>query len=324
MERIKGRHLLVLALTLFSLIGLAAAQNFPVKPMRIIVPSTPAGGTDLIARVVGQQLSEIFGQPVVIDNRPGANNNLGTELASKSPADGYTTIVVTASVATSPSLFPKLGYDPIKDFAPITQLASQHYVLVAPLSKPYRSVKDFLAWAKTIDKGVTYATGGVGQMGHLGMELLMSLGRFRGTHVPFKGDNPAIVAVMGGDVDIFMSSMPAGLPHIRSGKVRALAISSPKRSVLTPDLPTIAESGFPGFEVDGWKGFLAPAGTPASVIGRIHDAVVKMFSDQAVRERVIRSGQVPVESSPAEFRKYLKDEVDKWSMTIRKSGIRTD
>lgn len=316
--------IVVLSGSCSAIAGAAMAQTYPNKAIRIIVPSTASGGTDFIARVVGQKLADAVGQPVIIDNRPGAGNNLGTELAAKAPPDGYTLIVVTTSFATSPSLFPKLGYDPIKDFTPISQLASQHYVLVTPLSRPVKTVKDFVAWAKSAKAGVTYASGGSGQVGHLGFELLKSVAGFSGVHVPFNGDNPAIIAIMAGDVDVFLSSMPAGLAHVRSGKVRALAVSSLQRSPLTPDLPTIAESGFPGYEVDGWKGFLAPAGTPRAVVARVYDEVSRLLKLPDVRERVVANGQVPVGTTPEEFAAYVKAEIAKWTTTIKQSGTRAD
>jgi tripartite-type tricarboxylate transporter receptor subunit TctC len=308
-----------------AIAGAADAQTYPNKPIRIIVPAAPSGGTDFAARVVGLKLADMVGQPVIMDNRPGANNNLGTELAAKAPPDGYTLIVVTGSIATAPSLFSRLGYDPIRDFAPITQLASQYSVLVVPLSRPVKTVKEFVAWAKSAKSGITYASGGTGQMGHLGFELLRSQAGFSAVHVPFKGDNPAMIATIAGDVDVIFTSMNVGVPHIRSGKVRGLAISSPERSPLVPELPTIAESGFPGFEVDGWKGLLAPARTPHAVVARLHDEVSRLLKMPDVKERMISSGQIPVSStSPESFAAYLKAEVAKWAITIKQLGLRGD
>ena len=308
-----------------AIAGAADAQTYPTKPIRIIIPATPSGGTDFTARVVGLKLADMVGQSVIMDNRPGANNNLGTELAAKSPPDGYTLIVVTGSVATAPSLFPKLGYDPIRDFAPITQLASQYYVLIVPLSRPIKTVKELVAWAKSAKSGVTYASGGSGQMGHLGFELLRAQAGFGAVHVPFKGDNPAIIATMAGDVDVILTSVPVGVPHVRSGKVRGLAISSLDRSPAVPDLPTIAESGFPGFEVDGWKGLLAPARTPRAVVAKLHDEVSRLLKMPDVRDRMIAGGQVPVSSTtPENFAAFVKAEVAKWAITIKQAGIRGD
>jgi tripartite-type tricarboxylate transporter receptor subunit TctC len=308
-----------------AIAGAADAETYPSKPIRIIVPAAPGGGTDFAARIVGLKLADMVGQPVIMDTRPGANNNLGTELAAKAPPDGYTLIVVTGSVATAPSLFSRLGYDPVRDFAPITQLASQYSVLVVPLSRPVKTVKEFVAWAKSSKSGITYASGGSGQTGHLGFELLRSQGGFSAVHVPFKGDNPAIIATIAGDVDVIFTSMNVGVPHVRSGKVRGLAISSLDRSPLVPELPTIAESGFPGFEIDGWKGLLAPARTPRAVVARLHDEVSRLLKMPDVRERMIASGQIPVSSAtPESFAAYVKAEVAKWAITIKQAGIKGD
>jgi tripartite-type tricarboxylate transporter receptor subunit TctC len=227
-------------------IAAAGAQNFPAKPVRIVVGLAPGGGTDIVARHVGQKLSPAIGQQVVIDNRPGASGNIAAELVARSPADGYTLIVVTASHAVNPSLYKKLSYDPIKDFSPITQLTSQPYIFVVHPSLPVKNVKEYIALSKTRKGGLTYASSGSGLLGHLGMELLKTMGKFEGTHIPYKGANPALVDTISGQVEAFFPTIISGLPQVKAKKVRAIAVTTVQRSPLLPDVPTVAEQGFAG------------------------------------------------------------------------------
>ncbi|MBI4192498.1 MAG: tripartite tricarboxylate transporter substrate binding protein, partial [Betaproteobacteria bacterium] len=253
----------VIPIALFALIaGDAAAQAYPNKPIRIIVPGSAGGGSDQVARIVAQYLASAVGQQVIVDNRGGGGGTIGTELAAKASPDGYTLVLPTLSHATNSSLYRKPSFDPIKDFASITQVTAQHYILVVHPSVPAKTVKEFIAVAKSKQGGITYASSGSGEAGHIGMELLKTLAGFDAVHVPYKGTAPSMVDTLSGQVDVTLVSTPGGLPHVKAGRLRALAVSSLKRSALLPDVPTVAETGFPGYEVNGWKGLLAPAGTP--------------------------------------------------------------
>ena len=298
----------------------ASAQKYPSKSIRIVLPVTPGGGTDIIARLVGQKLSGVVNQQVVIDNRGGAGGNIAAEIVAKSPPDGYTLIVVTASHATNPFLYKKMNYDPVKDFAPVTQLTSQPYIFIVHPSVPVKSVKEFIALSKKRKGGLSYASSGAGLLGHLGMELLKTLGQFEGQHIPYKGAGPAMTDVLGGQVEAFFPTMISGLPHVKNGKVRAIGITSAKRSTLLPDVPTIAEQGFPGYEVSGWYGFLAPTGTPKEVIDLLNHEVVKILALPDVKERMAGDGADPVGNTSAEFNAYILSEMKKWQKVIKDAG----
>ncbi|MGH8617512.1 MAG: tripartite tricarboxylate transporter substrate binding protein [Burkholderiales bacterium] len=305
-------------------VSVAFAQAFPAKPVRIMVGLAPGGGTDIISRMVGQKLGVAINQQVVIDNRPGAGGNIAAELVAKAPPDGYTLIVVTASHAVNPSLYKKLGYDPIKDFTPITQLTSQPYLFVVHPSVPVRNVKDYIALSKTRKGGLTYASSGSGLLGHLGMELLMSQGHFPGIHVPYKGAGPALLDTMAGQVDAFFPTIISGLPYAKSGKVRAIGITSTKRSTLLPDVATVAEQGFPNYEVSGWYGMLAPAGLSREVLAVLYGETAKVLRQQDTRDRMAGDGAEPVGNSPEEFGAYLQSETVKWAKVVKLSGATSE
>ncbi len=302
----------------------AAAQNYPAKPIRILVGLAPGGGTDIITRMVGQKLGTAINQQVVVDNRAGAAGNIAAELVAKAPPDGYTLIVVTASHAVNPSLYKKLGYDPIKDFTPITQLTSQPYLFVVHPSVPVRNVKDYIALSKTRKGGLTYASSGSGLLGHLGMELLMSQGNFKGIHVPYKGAGPALLDTMAGQVDAFFPTIISGLPYAKSGKVRAIGITSTKRSKLLPDVATVAEQGFPGYEVSGWYGMLAPAGLPKEVLAVLYGETAKVLKMQDIKDRMAGDGAEPVGNTPEEFGAYIQSEMVKWAKVVKQSGATSE
>ena len=303
---------------------LAVGQGYPNKAIRFVLPVTPGGGTDIIARLVGQKLSAQIGQQIIIDNRGGAGGNIAAELVAKAAPDGYTLIVVTASHATNVSLYRRLNYDPVKDFAPITQLTSQPYIFVVNPSVPVKTVKEFIAIAKSRKGGVTYASSGSGLLGHLGMELLKTLGGFEGVHVPYKGAGPAMIDTIAGQVDAFFPTMISGLPHVKDGKVRAIAVTTLRRSSLLPSVPTIAEQGFPGYEVNGWYGLLAPAGTPKEIIATLYSEVTKVLKLPEVKERMAGDGADPVGNTPEQFASYIQSEIGKWSKVIRQSGAKAD
>ena len=300
--------------------GVAPAQSYPSKPIRMIVASAPGGGTDLAARVVAQKLAVALGQPVIIDNRAGAAGNIAADIAAKSQPDGYTLIMVSASHAINATLYRKLPYDTLKDFAPVSQVTGSAYVFAVNPSLPVQSFTEFITLAKARKGKLSYASSGNGQAGHLAMELLKTLAGFEALHVPYKGGGPAMLNLIAGQVDAFISSPPAAVPQVKAGKVRALAVTSLKRSDLLPDVPTIAESGFPQYEVNGWNGLLAPAGTPAVIVNRLQSEVAAALKQPDVRERMASNGLDAVGSTPAQYSALIQAEIGKWAKVVKQSG----
>ncbi|MBI4192458.1 MAG: tripartite tricarboxylate transporter substrate binding protein [Betaproteobacteria bacterium] len=302
-----------------SIAGAALAQPYPNKNIRIIVPSVPGGAADFASRLIGQRLTEAWGQQAVFDYRGGAGGNIAYEVGAKAPPDGYTLLVVSTSFVIIPSLYRKLSYDPVKDLAPITQVTSQIYFLVVHPSVPARTVKEFIALAKSKKGGITYSSSGSGQAGHLGMELLKTLAGFDAVHVPYKGAAPAMIDLIAGQVDAYVSS-PSGLPYVKSGKFKVLAVMSLKRSVFLPDVPTVAESGIPGSEVSGLYGLLAPAGTPREIVVKLYEEMSKSLKLPEVKDRLLVFGAEPVGSTPEEFAAYIQAEIIKWAKVAKQSG----
>lgn len=305
-------------------VGIASAQPYPTKSVRIVVGLAPGGGTDIITRLVGQKLAGVLGQQIVVDNRPGAGGNVAAELVARAAPDGYTLIVVTASHAVNPSLYKKMGYDPIKDFVPITQLTSQPYLFVVNPSVPAKSVKEFVALAKTAKTGITYASSGAGLLGHLGMELLRTQAAFKAVHVPYKGAGPALIDTVAGQVDAFFPTIISGLPQVKAGRVRAIAVTTLKRSPLLPEVATVAEQGYPGYEVNGWYGLLAPAGTPADVVGQLNREVAKVLAMADIKAKMQGDGAEPVGNPADQFGRYIESEMAKWAKVVKDSGARAD
>jgi tripartite-type tricarboxylate transporter receptor subunit TctC len=311
------------ALALFP--AAAYAQAYPVKPIRMIVAYPPGGGTDIVGRVIAQELGETLGQSVVVENRGGASGNIGTELAAHAAPDGYTVLMGNvAPNAINVSLFKNLPFDPVADFAPVTLVASTPNILVVHPSMPARTVKDVIALAKAKPGTLNFASAGVGSSSHLAGELFRILGGAEIVHVPYKGAGPAMVDVLSGQVQLYFATMPAAMPHVKSGKLVPVAVTSAKRSRALPDLPTIAESGVPGYEASTWYGLLAPAHTPGAAIARLHDGVVAILAKPALREKLAGQGFEPVGDSPEEFAAYIRSEIAKWSKVIRDAGIRAE
>ena len=300
------------------------AQSFPAKPLRFVVGLAPGGGTDIVARMVGQKLSQVVNQQVLVENRPGASGNIAAELVARSAPDGYSLLVTTASHVINPALYSKLGYDPIKDFAPVTQLTAQPYLFVVHPSMPARSVKEFIALAKARKDGLTYASSGSGLLGHLGMELLKSTAGFDATHIPYKGAAPALMATISGEVDCFFPTIISGLPQVKTGRLRAIAVTTRARTPLLPDVPTVAEQGFPGYEVSGWYGLLAPAAVPSETLAYLNAKTVEVLRDPEIKQRMAADGAVPVGSAPAQFAEYMRSEAVKWTKVVKLSGARAD
>jgi tripartite-type tricarboxylate transporter receptor subunit TctC len=301
------------------------AQTYPTKPLRMLVPFPPGGTTDILGRVAAQKLGEALGQQVIVDNRPGAGGNIGTELVAKSPPDGYTLLTDPGSTLTiNPSLFAKLPFDPLKDFAPVTILAAVPNLLVVHPSLPVRNVKELIALAKAKPGQLNYASSGAGQSTHLSMELFKSMAHVNMIHVAYKGSSPAITDLLGGHVLLMFDNMPSALPHAKAGKLRGIAVSTARRSPVMPDVPTVAESGLPGFEVSVWFAVLAPAATPREIVERLNGILVKALQSPDVRERLSTQGAEPIGGTPADFTAVMKRDLAKWAKVVKDANIKLD
>jgi tripartite-type tricarboxylate transporter receptor subunit TctC len=298
-----------------------AADTYPSRPIRMIVAYPPGGGTDQVGRVMADQLTVTLGQNVVVDNRGGATGNIGTELAARAVPDGYTLLMGNvAPNAVNVSLFKKLGFDPVKDFAPVSLVAITPNILVAHPSIPVKTIKELIAYAKAKPGTLNFPSAGVGSSSHLAGELLKSLAGISMVHIPFKGGGPALVAVIAGEVQIMFATMPAAMPHVKSGKVKPVAVTTGKRSQAMPELPTIAESGVKGYDASTWYGLLAPARTPQAIVTRLHGDTVKILAGPT-RQRLEVQGFEPEGGTPAEFAAYIKSEIVKWAKVIKDAGI---
>jgi len=303
----------------------AAAQNFPAKPVRIVVGFTAGGPTDIVARTVGQKLSEGWGQPVVIDNRAGAGGVIATEQVARAPADGYTMLMGTiGGLAVAMSLQPNRGYDTLRDFAPVTQAVTVTNILAVHPTLPVRNVKELLALAKARPGQLTYASSGSGTVTHLAGELLKTMAQVDIIHVPFKGGAPALTALMSGEVAMSYENSLVLLPHVKSGKVRALGVTGAKRSRLLPDLPTVAEAALPGYEASGWYGLVVPAATPKDVVARLNAEAVRVLRLPDVSERLSGQGAEPVGNSAAEFGAFMRAEIDKWAKLVKSAHMKPE
>jgi len=301
------------------------AQSYPSKSVRLVVPFPPAGGNDVFARIVAQKLSEAWKQEVLVENRPGAGGSLGTEFVAKSPADGYTLLLGhTGTLAINPALYPNIGYEPSRDFAPVGMLASAPLVLVVNPKTSIRTVGDIIAQSIANPVRLTYASAGSGTGSHLSGELLQSITGIRLTHVPYKGTAPAITDLLGGQVQMMFSVIPTALPQIKAGKLRAVAVTSAKRMPQLPDVPTVAESGVPGFESTLAYGILAPRGTPAAVLQEIQAQIARIKATKEFRDRVDFEGAVVLEGTSADFAALIREQAEKWGKVIRTSEIKPE
>ena len=317
------RILWSMALALASASGLAA-EAYPSKPVRWIIPFPPGGGTDVISRNLAQELTKLWGQQVIADNRPGSGGTIGLAAAAKLPADGYTLVLgQLANVAIAPALYPKLPYDPVKDFTPVTLAVTAPLILVAHPSFPARNVKELIALARAKPDSVTFGSPGNGTTGHLAAEMLKTQGKVRITHIPYKGAVPAFTGLLGGEIAIYMSSVPPALPQLSAGKVKALAVTSAKRMPNLPNVPTVSESAFPGFEVTNWYGVMAPAGIPKDILAKLNADLVRIMKQPDVQKRFEGEGDLSP-NSPDEFAKFIRSEIAKWSTAVRESGAKVD
>jgi tripartite-type tricarboxylate transporter receptor subunit TctC len=300
----------------------AFAQAFPSKPLRLILPFPPGGPTDLLGRTIAVRLSDNVGQAVVVDNRPGAGGNLGLEVASKAPADGYTMVLSSPLIAISPLLYAKLNYDPLKDLAPVTLVAFIQNVLIVHPSVPAKTLGDLVKIARANPGKLNYSSGGTGTTTHLAAELLNSLMKIRTVHVPYKGSGQAMVGLMSGETDMLIMAAPIAAPHIKAGKIRALALLAEKRDVNLPDVPTSSEAGIQNFEVPIWYGILAPAGTPREVIGRLNAEIGKVMTAPDMRDKFLASGIEPQFTTPEKFGEFIRSENARYGKVIREAGIK--
>jgi tripartite-type tricarboxylate transporter receptor subunit TctC len=300
------------------------AQQFPVKPIRIVVPFAAGGGTDLIARVMGQGMAQDLGQPVIVDNKPGGGTILGTDLVAKSPPDGYTLVLATFAHAVNPSLQAHLPYDTAKAFAPISLVGRSPNVLVVRPDRPYKSVNDLLAEARARPGKLTYGSYGNGTSAHLAAELLKNLAKVDITHIPYRGSSPAITDLLGGQIDMMLTTISSAAAYLDGGKLRALAVTSATRSPAYPDVPTLAEAGVKGYLAESWYGLYAPAGTPPEVIARLNQAVKAATATEAFRKRVENEGLVVSAGPPQELDRYVGAEIERWKKIVQDAHIKAD
>ena len=304
--------------------GLAWAQ-YPAKPIHLIVPFPPGGGNDTVARAIGQQISPELGQPVVIDNKPGAGGSVGAELAAKAPADGYTLFLAgVGSHVVNPSVHRKLGYDPLKDFAPITLIASAPSVLVVNPRVPAQNIAEFTAYARANPGKLNYASNGTGSAAQLAAAMYESMAGVKMVHVPYKGIAPAMTDLMGGEVQLMFGTVVALVPHIQAGKLRALAVTGKKRSALLPEIPTLRESGLPEYEAGSWYGIEAPTGTPRPIIDQLNALIVRALRQPDVARRLATEGAEVIGSTPEEFGAHIKAELERVGKIVRAAGIQAE
>jgi tripartite-type tricarboxylate transporter receptor subunit TctC len=310
----------VLALTA----GAALAQSYPTKPIRLIVTYPPGGGADVMARLVSPRLGDLLGQQVVVENKPGATGQIAAEMVAKSAPDGYVLMLDASSYVVNPSLFAKLPYDPLKAFSPITLLAQFPNMAVVSPNFPAGSVKELIAMAKAKPGSISFASSGNGSAQHLAAELFRLQAVLDMVHVPYKGGSQAMTDVMAGQIPLFFANMASGLPHVKSGKLKALASTGSHRSANMPDLPTVSESGVPGYEAYEWNAVFAPAGTPPAIVNRLYAEIAKVLAHGEVRERIVQLGGEIVASTPQETDKYLRAQMTKWAKVVKDANVKVD
>jgi len=321
-KRCLSQVLLFTAISTHAAFG--AAQTFPAKPIRLVVPFAPGGSTDIVARLLAPRLSENLGQSVVVENRAGGGTTIGMDFLAKSPPDGYTLGVATLTFALNPSLFAKLPYDTEKDFAPISLVSIVPFVMAIHPSVPARSVKQFTALAKSQPGELNYSSSGIGSASQMAAELFKYMTGTNIVHIPYTGGGPAMVALLSGQVAMFVISIPGGLPHFKSGKLVPLGVTSAKSDPTLPDVPSIAEAGLPGYELLEYQGIVAPAATPRGVIARLNQEIVKALNSQDLKERFITSGAYVVSSTPEELATHVRTQINAWAKVIKAAGIKLE
>jgi tripartite-type tricarboxylate transporter receptor subunit TctC len=318
-------RLLVVATALGLVTAGANAQTYPSKSIRMVVPFPPGGTTDILARTIGQKMAEDWGQPVVIDNRPGAGGNIGSDLVAKAPPDGYTLLMGTISThAINPSLYKKLPFDPARDFAPISRVGTLPNILIVHPSVPVKSVKELIELAKSKPGDLNFASSGVGTSLHLSGELFNSMAGVKLVHIPYKGSSPALADLLGGQVKIMFDNLPSALPHVKAGKLKPLAVTSTKRVAVLPEVPTVSESGLPGFEVTSWFAVYAPAKTPKDIVTKLNGEIVKILRSADVKDKLAQLGVDAAPTTPEELAAFAKAETEKWGKVVKATGASAD
>ncbi len=312
------------ALAAATFTGSLAAQTFPNKTVTIVVPFSPGGATDIMSRLLAERLNKRLGQPVIVENRPGAGTMIASEYVARAPADGYTLLMAASSLGIAPSLYSKVNYDPIKDFAPVTQVASVVHVLVVQPSMPVKNVAELTAWLKANPDKANYGSVGAGTSTHLEAELFKSVAGVQMQHIPYKGSSPALAAMVGGQLDVMFDAFASSGPFIKDGKLKLLAVTTAQRSKSLPDTPTVAESGLPGYEAMPWLGLVAPAGTPPAVINKLHNEVAQVLKEPEVQEKFRTLGLDIIGNTPDEFSAFLKQDIVKWAKVVKDSGAKAN
>ena len=302
----------------------ACAQAFPTKPVRLIVPSAAGGSTDTISRILGQKLTAALGQAVVVDNRAGAGGNIAAEIVAKSPPDGYTLLIPYGGYAINPTLDKKLSFDPVRDFEPVIQICSVTGILVVHPSLPVKTVRELIALAKARPGQLNFASAGSGTVIHLAGELFKTMANVDIVHVPYRGSGPALNDLLGGQVAMMFANMPGTIQHVRTGRLRVLAVNSARRSPLLPEVPTVAEAAVPGYEASTWFGVLAPAATPKEIVAKLNTEIARVLGTPEMAEYFSNEGAVAVGGPPAQFGVFIKTEIEKWGKVVRASGARVD
>ncbi|MBX3650301.1 MAG: tripartite tricarboxylate transporter substrate binding protein [Burkholderiales bacterium] len=318
------RHAIIIFSALLAAVPAAQAQKYPERPVRLVVPFAPGGGTDIIGRIVGQGLAEVLGHQVIIDNRGGAGSTLGTEIVARAPNDGHTLLFGNISLAFNATLYTKLRYDTIRDLAPISFSAVQPNILVIHPGLPAKNLKEFIELARANPGKYNYASAGTGSGTHLAAELLKLQTNINIVHVPYKGTGPALTDLLGGQISMMVSTFASALPHVKSGRMRALGVTTTKRSPATPDVPTLIESGVAGYDYSTWYGLLAPGGTAKRIIDTLNAANRKVLSREDIKQKLESQGVDPIINSPAEFAAYLKSETEKWGKVVKATGAKAE
>jgi len=319
------RPILYAAIALPALLGGPAhAQDYPQKPVRFIVGFSPGGGSDILARLLSDKLTESWGRPFVVDNRSGAGGTIALSLTANAAPDGYTVMMISGSQITNAMLMTKMSIDVLKAYAPVTQATSQPYILVVHPSVAAKNVKELIALAKSKPDALNYASSGTGSFAHLGMELFKVMTGTEMVHIPFKGSGAAMIDLLGGQVQLALTSAISGMPHLKTGKLRGLAVTTLKRSPVIPEFPTVAESGVPGYSVDGWYAVVLPARTPAAIVSKLNRELVRLLETPAVVEALARDGAVPAPSTPAQLAETMRAELAKWDKVVKSAGLKIE
>lgn len=298
-----------------------SAQSYPTKPIRMVVPFAPGGGSDISGRILAEGLQQFLGQTVVVDNRAGAGSTIGTDIVAKASPDGYTMLLGNISMAFNPALFKKLPYDGLRDFTPVSLVVEQPNIMVAHPSLPAKTLKEFIALARSSPGKFTYASAGIGSGTHLAMELLMLSLKIDLVHVPYKGTGPSLTALLGNEISVFLSTFASALPHVKAGRLRAFGVTSAKRASALPEVPTISEAGVPGYEYSTWYGILVPAGTPRAIVEKLNKTTVGLLNSPDTKQKYLAQGMDPIPSTSAEYTARLKSETEKWTKVVRAANI---